>query len=105
LLLFLFIGIDSTSGSESEEESEITANELPAKVREAHARSAQAKWTLNKVERVTITSPSSTRFELQVSDGKQHMEIAYGADGKLFSATRHKAGEDQKGEQENERDD
>lgn len=92
------------NGTLHEEGSEITANELPAKVREAHARSAQAKWTIDGAERLITTNPSTTRFEVRVSDGKRHMELVYGVDGKPLSSTQVKAGEDEE-EDEDEGDD
>lgn len=92
------------NGTLREEGSEIAANELPASVREAHARSAQAKWTIDGAERLITTHPSATRFELRVSNGKQHMELVYGSDGKLLSSTKVKAGEDREGEEEDEDD-
>jgi len=78
-----------SNGTLREEEAEIPLVELPESVRAAHARSAQAKWKVLTVERVTSGNPATpVRFEMHVADGKRTLELQYSANGKRLKATR-----------------
>ena len=75
------------NGALREEEAQIAQSELPETVRQAHAQSAQAHWKIESIERISFrTASTPQRFELRVSDGKRHLELIYGANGKRLSA-------------------
>ena len=75
------------SGKLREEEAEIAPGDLPVSVRATHARSAQAKWTVERVERVITGAASDPpRYELKVGHGQLHIELVYAADGRRLRA-------------------
>jgi len=77
----------AADGARHEEEAEIPASELPAAVTASHGHSAQAKSTINRVEKITLgTDKAASRYELLVTDGKKQLELVYAADGKRLSA-------------------
>ncbi len=73
-------------GTLREEEESLSFAQLPESVRATHARSAQAKWTIERVELVTSAGPwKRYHYELLAFDGKQRLALAYGTDGRRMS--------------------
>jgi len=89
------------NGKFREEEARISVEELPEGVRAAFARSPQAKWNVDLVERLTTAkAPAAPKYEIQASSGKRHVELVYTADGKRVKAVKVEASEVKKAENE-----
>ena len=74
------------AGTLREEEAELSYRQLPASVRTTHAYSAQAKWTIERVELVTSAGAfKRSHYALLAFDGKKRLELAYGMDGRRMS--------------------
>ena len=83
-----------SNGKFREEEALISASDLPESVSAALAKSAQAKWKIDAVERLTTSNASAPpKYEIQVSNGKRHAELVYTADGKRVKAAKAEAKE------------
>jgi hypothetical protein len=74
------------NGELREQETEISVSDLPAGVRTSLARSAQAKWKIERVERVTRAVPSEApRYELTMVYHQRRFELVYAPDGQRLS--------------------